>query len=270
MDWIKVNTSLPRSPKVVRLATLMGVSEREALGLALEWFCWLDSATADGCTGLSKVEVDRIFTCHASCVTGVSRFSDALAQIGWIFEDENGIIFASNFDQHNGESAKKRAQATKRQNTKREKECHANSVTGVSRKLRDQRREEKSIYNKHPNGSLNSVCGGDDAAEVDPDGVDALPKRLSIPSSSDEVLTFLSAQPNCGLRGEELLTCAEAFFNELDAVGWTMRGQPVQNWHSAARSYLARWQGNLANRAAAAPRGGKITYRSETQQNYEL
>jgi hypothetical protein len=82
MDWIKINTALPRSPKVVRLASLMGVSEREALGLALEWFCWLDSATADGSTGLRANEIDRVFTCHASSVTGVSRFCDALAQIG--------------------------------------------------------------------------------------------------------------------------------------------------------------------------------------------
>lgn len=255
MDWIKVNTSLPRSPKVVRLATLMGVSEREALGLALEWFCWLDSATADGCTGLSKVEVDRIFTCHATCVTGVSRFSDALAQIGWIFEDENGIICASDFDQHNGESAKKRAQATKRQNAKRAKERHASSVTGVSRKQRDQRREEK-IYKKEDSSesSKKPQKGG----------------NVSLPETSDEVLTYIAAQPNCGLTGDELTACVETFFNQSEAVGWTLNGQPVRDWRASARAFLAKWQNNIASRAAAAPRSGKITYRSETQQNYEL
>ena len=254
MDWIKINTALPKCPKVVRLASLMGVSEREALGLAVEWFCWLDSATADGSTGLRVDEIDRVFTCHATCVTGVSRFCDALAQIGWIFEDENGIICASDFDQHNGESAKKRAQATKRQNAKRAKERHANSVTGVSRKQRDQRREE-NIYKKDDSN--------ESSKKTRQEG------KIALPETSDDVLTFLAAQPNCGLRGDELLTCAESFFNEFDAVGWTMRGQPIANWHSAARAFLARWQANNASREAAAPRG-KITYRSQTQQNYEL
>lgn len=289
MSWIKLTATLPRSPKVLRLAALMGIDRHTALGLMVDWLCWLDSATEDGSTGLSAETVEQLFCAdlsrflrdksHAISVTNVTQKNDkchafvhALAEIGWIVLDENGGIFAADFEKHNGECAKKRAQNAKRQSKKRSEVCHAKSVTDVtllSRSKRDQRREEKSIYNKHPNGSLNTVCGGDDAAEVDPDGGDALLKRLGIPASSDEVLTFLSSQPNCGLRGEELLTCAEAFFNELDAVGWTMRGQPVQNWHAAARSYLARWQGNLANRAAAAPRG-RITYRSETNQNYEL
>ena len=254
MDWIKINTALPKCPKVVRLASLMGVSEREALGLALEWFCWLDSATADGSTGLHADEIDRVFTCHASSVTGVSRFSDALAQIGWILEDENGIVCASDFAQHNGESAKKRAQATKRQNAKREKERHATSVTGVSRKQRDQRREEKSIEKEDSDES---------SKKTRREG------KTPLPETSDVVLSFLAAQPNCGLKGDELLACAEAFFNDFEAVGWTMRNQPIQNWHSAARAFLARWQGNNSSREAAAPRG-KITYRSQTQQNYEL
>lgn len=255
MDWIKINTALPRSPKVVRLASLMGVSEREALGLALEWFCWLDSATADGSTGLHADEIDRVFTCHATCVTGVSRFCDALAQIGWIFEDENGIICASDFDQHNGESAKKRAQATKRQNAKRAKERHANSVTGVSRKQRDQRREEK-IYKKED--SIES------SKKPQKEG------KIPLPETSDEVLTYIAAQPNCGLTGDELTACVETFFNQSEAVGWTLNGQPIRDWRASARAFLAKWQNNIASRASAAPRTGKITYRSETQQNYEL
>lgn len=290
MDWIKINTALPRSPKVLRLAALMGIDRSTALGLMIDWLCWLDTATEDGSTGLSAETINHLFCAdlsrclrdksHADSVTNVTQKNDkchafvhALAEIGWIVLDENGSIFAAEFEKHNGECAKKRAQNAKRQSKKRSESCHANCVTSVtllSRSKRDQIREEKSIYNElHPSESITRLCGGDDAAEVGPTG-DELIKRLGIPGSADEVLAFLASQPNCGLRGDELLTCAETFYNELDAVGWTMRGQPVQNWHAAARSYLARWQGNLASRSSAAPSRGRITYRSETNQNYEL
>lgn len=203
MSWIKINTALPKGPKIVRLATLMGVSEREALGLALEWLCWLDAATADGCTGLRKAEIDRIFTCHANCVTGVSR------------------------------------------------------------KKRDQIREEKNINNKHPKEAINTVCGGATAET-------GLSMGRALPETSDEVLTYIAALPNCGLTGDELTACVETFFSQSEAVGWTLSGQPIRDWRASARAFLAKWQNNIASRAAAAPRAGKITYRSETQQNYEL
>lgn len=289
MSWIKLNTTLPRSPKVLRFASLMGIDRHTALGLMFDWLCWLDGVSEDGSTGLTPELVDQLFTADLSQnfvtrvtdlsqknVTRVTDFCDAchtmsqaLLEIGWAFVDEKGEIHASDFAKHNGENAKRRMENAERQRVAREKRMSQNFVTPVTKK-RDQRREEKNnICSKHPSESITRLCGGDDASEVGPTG-DELFKSLGIPGSADEVLAFLASQPNCGLRGEELLTCAETFYNELDAVGWTMRGQPVQNWHAAARSYLARWQGNLASRSAAAPSQGRITYRSETNQNYEL
>ena len=290
MDWIKINTALPRSPKVLRLAALMGIDRSTALGLMIDWLCWLDTATEDGSTGLSAETVNHLFCAdlsrclrdksHADSVTNVTQKNDkchaflhSLGEIGWIVLDENGAIFAAEFEKHNGECAKKRAQNAKRQSKKRSESCHANCVTSVtllSRSKRDQIREEKSKYNElHPNASINTVCGGDDAADVDAtrEGVSS---NRNLPETADDVLTFLAAQPSCGLRGDELLACAEAFFHEFDSVGWVLRGQPIRNWHSAARSFLAKWQNNLASRSAAAPSRGRITYRSETNQNYEL
>ena len=276
MDWIKINTTLPQNPRVVRLGSLMGISTREALGLIIEWLCWLDSATGDGSTGLTASEVDGLFfasaKCHAQSVTCSRTFSNALLEIGWAYEDENGVFCASNYKAHNGKNAKRRAQDAKRQKVTRSQKrpqnvtlasakCHAQSVT----------REEKSIFKdiKNPNGSINTVCGGANA-QPDDSTRPSSRRQLPIPESADAVLAFLAAQPNCGLRGDDLTACAEAFFNDFEATGWTMRNQPVANWHAAARAFLARWQGNLAARAAAAPQGSRITYRSETQQNYEL
>lgn len=258
MDWIKVNTSLARSPKVRRMASLMGVDKHTALGLMLDWLCWVDSATADGYTGLTVDEINAEFACNAVCVTPCNdqalQYCNAMLEIGWVTLDENGIVCVHNFEAHNGDNAKRRAQGAKRVSVMRKRACNAKSVTpgnapSVTRE--EKRREEKK------------EDSDESSKKTRRDG------KTPLPETSDEVLSFLAAQPNCGLKGDELLACAEAFFNDFEAVGWTMRNQPIQNWHSAARAFLARWQGNNASREAAAPRG-KITYRSQTQQNYEL
>lgn len=86
-------------------------------------------------------------------------------------------------------------------------------------------------------------------------------------------MAYMASLPNCGITGQELATCSQTFFNRSEAVGWTINGQPIRDWRAAARAYLARWQGNNAARKAAdnsPTMKPKITYRSQTQQNYEL
>jgi hypothetical protein len=280
MDWIKINTTLPRNPKIVRFASLLGCDRHTALGILLEWLCWLDGVSEDGSTGLTAELVDSLFALDLpqNFVTDVTKKRDtchtvsrALVTIGWATEDENGNFYASEFEKHNGENAKKRTENAERQRKRRTKNVSQNFVTDVTKK-RDQIREDNNIYNElHPNESINTVCGGDAAAKVDATREEASSgRKLALPETSDDVLTFLASQPNCYLRGDELLACAEAFFHEFDSVGWVLRGQPIRNWHSAARSFLAKWQNNLASRSAAASSRGRITYRSETNQNYEL
>ena len=252
MNWIKLNTTLPRSPKVLRAAALMGVDQHTALGLILDWLCWLDGVSTDGSTGLTAELIDQLFPVdslsqkNVTSVTRCHKMSQTLVTIGWASIDENGNFHAAEFEKYNGENTKKRAEAAERQRKCRARKVSRKNVTTVTDSC-DQIREE-NIYKKID--SYEST-------------------KTPLPESADDVLTFLAAQPNCGLRGEELLACAETFFNDFEAVGWTMRNQPVRNWHSAARSFLAKWQNNTSSRVAAAPRG-KVTYRSETQQNYEL
>ena len=98
--------------------------------------------------------------------------------------------------------------------------------------------------------------------------------KVPLPETADAVLTYIASLPSCGLVGQELTTCAQTFFDRSEAVGWTINGQPIRDWRAAARAYLAKWQGNNASRQAATTsptmNKPKITYRSQTQQNYEL
>jgi hypothetical protein len=221
----------------------MGVDKHTALGLMLDWLCWLDTATADGCTGLTVDEINAEFACNANCVTPCNaqalQYCNAMLEIGWVELDENGLVCVCNFEAHNGENAKRRAQGAKRVAVMRKRVCNANSVTGCNASSvtrEEKRREEKK------EDSIES------SKKTRPEG------KSPLPETSDEVLTYMSSLPNCGIKGDELLTCAETFFNQSEAVGWTLSGQPVRDWRAAARAYLARWQGNNASRAAAAPR----------------
>jgi hypothetical protein len=91
------------------------------------------------------------------------------------------------------------------------------------------------------------------------------------PETADAVLTYIASLSSCGLVGQELTTCAQTFFDRSEAVGWTINGQPIRDWRAAARAYLAKWQGNNASQQAATRSNQpKITYRSQTQQNYDL
>lgn len=260
MDWIKVQVTLPRSPKVMRLARLMGVSRHEALGLAVEWFAWLDGVTEDGRTGLTAEQVNELFNCNAASVTGCNAFCDALVTIGWAEVDENGEICAADFDAHNGKSAKKRVQTAERVRRMRKAQKNESNAASVTKALPDKIRED--IYNKEiPNGSINTVCGEKDE-----------PARLTckpLPESADEVKRVMAAQAVCGLKGEELKACAMAFFDAMEAEGWTGRnGAPLYDWVAAARKYVCGWQRRLS--AGGVPASKSTVYRSEQPKNYNL
>lgn len=106
-EWIKVRTNLWNDPRVSQLCDSTGSAEATVVG-GLYWL-W---ATADEHTetglmpGLSVSAIDR--------KTGIKGFGVALVSIGWITEADDGILIAR-FDEHNGASAKSRAQTAKRQ-----------------------------------------------------------------------------------------------------------------------------------------------------------
>lgn len=258
MDWIKLQVTLPRSPKVMRLARLLGCSRQEALGIAVDWLCWLDGVTEDGKTGLTAAQVDELFLCNAASVTGCNALCDALVTIGWAEVDENGEICAVDFEEHNGKSAKKRVQTAERvrkMRKKQKKECNASSVTKT---LPDKIRED--IYNKEGNLSLNTtVCSASNVSDKR--------ARKPLPESAEEVQSVMAAQAVCGLRGEELEACAQGFWDDMEACGWTARnGAPLYDWVAAMRKYLNSWQRNGLRRGAPAP----TVYRSEQSKNYDL
>ena len=105
-DWIKMRGNLWDDPRIGRICDLVGAKEATAIG-ALYWlWATADQHTSDGCMpGLSMQQIDR--------KTGVKGFAAALVDVGWLSDDPQGVVI-QHFEEHNGASAKKRAQTAKR------------------------------------------------------------------------------------------------------------------------------------------------------------
>ena len=105
-DWIKMRGNLWDDPRIAAIVDMTDSTEAQVIG-ALYWlWATADQHTDDGVlVGLSMRQIDR--------KTGVQGFASAVASIGWIVEEGNGIRIC-NFEDHNGETAKKRCQTAKR------------------------------------------------------------------------------------------------------------------------------------------------------------
>ncbi|MRV72544.1 hypothetical protein GJ700_12575 [Duganella sp. FT92W] len=105
-EWIKVRTNLWNDPRISQLCDLTEVTKPAVIG-ALYWL-WAsaDEHTQDGyMPGLSVKAIDR--------ETGIAGFGAALVSIDWILDTPGGITLIR-FEEHNGASAKSRAQTARR------------------------------------------------------------------------------------------------------------------------------------------------------------
>lgn len=99
-DWIKMRGNLWDDPRIARLCDITEASEATIIG-GLYWL-WstADQHTEDGfMPGLTFRSIDR--------KTGIQGFANALQSICWISENNDGIELI-NFNDHNGQSAKRR------------------------------------------------------------------------------------------------------------------------------------------------------------------
>lgn len=246
-----LNLDLPENPKLVIIADEIRKDENTALGLLVRYFCWLNKHFSSGATHLSTKQVDKIMR--------QKNFANALIKVGWASLDEKGSFFIESFDTYNGESSVKRFKETQRKRKQRGQEW--DNVPPLSHDSLGQMSQPHTHTHNIDNMSSNeSILSDPQKQTKDP-----------LPETADAVLTYIASLSGCGLVGQELTTCAQTFFDRSEAVGWTINGQPIRDWRAAARAYLAKWQGNNASQQAATRSNKpKITYRSQTQQNYDL
>lgn len=269
-DWIKIRHSLLRSPKLRGLMRELKCNKHTALGLAVEWLCWIDEQTENGETGLTPDELaDEL---------GFRGCAEALCSVGWAALGDDGTVKALEFGKHCGDSAKKRAEDAMRKSLSRlrragkekteaenvtEKcdkchennvtnvtnfcdKCHANHVTRKEENRIEDNNKNKVHSNSHPKITSTLLPYARESEE---------PVAFSTPKP-EEVAEYIRKLPLLKLTDQQREECSESFFNECEERGWmTKYGTPVpiRNWKAAAKRYAESW---ARRREEVPPRGG--------------
>lgn len=211
-DWIKIEHTTPDKPEVVRMATALRIDQDAVTGKLLRLWAWADQNSIDGADVMVTTSfIDRI--------TGRRGFAQALIEVGWLREEE-GRLHLPNFDRHNGQTAKARAESARRMTKTRIRKQHVlrESCGNVAEKAQrnaqpEKRREEKSNIATH----TARESGWPELKEVVAHG------------------TLVMAPPEC----------CEKFWNEMEGCGWVNRhGQPVNDWRPLLRNYATNWKAN--------------------------
>lgn len=154
-DWIKFRTSLPRHPKVVRMARALGAHVREILGACAIVWSIADEQTENGkLDGYTLADLDN--------ASGLVGFGQAMADVEWASENAEGVVLIE-FRNQNGSTAKRRAVDAKRAALKRDRvqrnrseKRHDATVTKLGPR-EEKRREEKHMPPNPPRGGRRVV-----------------------------------------------------------------------------------------------------------------
>lgn len=134
-DWIKFEISTPDKPEVWAIADDLDIDPDAVVGKLLRVWTWFDQQTEKGnAPSVTKKLLDRS--------VGVPGFCDSLVKVGWL-GDDGKTITATNFDRHNGKTAKERALTAKRvAKFKKNDNAKGNAEVTVGALPREDKRED--------------------------------------------------------------------------------------------------------------------------------
>lgn len=110
-DWIKWSKGLTKKREVVVMAAKLGLSRPETAARLMMLFEWCDDNLSDSdfdADGNASLVIgDKVFIDDE---VGVRGFADAMAspEVGWLILADGGRVTFPKFDNHNGNTAKKR------------------------------------------------------------------------------------------------------------------------------------------------------------------
>lgn len=111
-DWIKMRLTLWGDPRVVKLARVLRCDQARVVGALFRSWSLADAHTSDGqLEGYTPDDLDA--------ATGIKGWAAALRSVGWL-EIRRGGLTIPRFNEHNGTSAKRRAQEADRKRESRQ------------------------------------------------------------------------------------------------------------------------------------------------------
>lgn len=137
-DWIKMRADLHTHPKVVRMASALKADRLRIVGGLHSAWCLFDVHSVDGLLdGYSLETLDDMI--------GFPGFSAAMVAVGWLETDGENLVMPR-FSEHNGQSAKRRAQdAARKRNVRKSSASDADIL-----RTREEKRREEKIKDKPP------------------------------------------------------------------------------------------------------------------------
>lgn len=143
-DWIKMRMDLPSHPKVVRILSATKSDKfRVVGGLHAVWSVF-DLHSSDGVLeGYTPETMDHII--------GWDGFCAALIKVNWMQYDGDETLTMPDFDTHNGQSAKRRADETERKRKSRKKPDKVRKDCGqIADEVRSREEESREDKDKPP------------------------------------------------------------------------------------------------------------------------
>lgn len=143
-DWIKMRIDLQTHPKVFRMVSALQADRLRIIGgLHVAWSIF-DTHSSDGV--LVGYTVDAM-----DAVVGWPGFTQAMIDVEWAAVGGDGSLVMPRFDEHNGASAKRRANDSERKRNDRKNSVRNLSASDADslRTREEKRREEKRQDQKH-------------------------------------------------------------------------------------------------------------------------
>lgn len=156
-----MRTDLTNDPRVLGVAARLGVSSWTAVGLCFGLWAMADTHTRDGrIAGMTGDMLDTTF--------GVKGFSDALKAVkprAWLDETDDGV-FIPRFGDHNGATAKKRAQTALRASRFRNAPSVTNGAPSKEHRAEQAESKQRPCSMTKSNAPLPEFSVGDDACSL--------------------------------------------------------------------------------------------------------
>lgn len=180
-DWIKMSTDLRTHPKVVRIASALKADRLRVVGGLHAVWCLFDAHSVDG--SLEGYTLDAL-----DDLVGWPGFSMAMVSVEWMSETTQGLDLPR-FEEHNGQSAKRRAQETERKRVARAEADSSASVADEKRTREEKRREEVKKEAKASSSSKPTIpCPYQSIVDAYHANLPDLPRVKLMPESRQKAL----------------------------------------------------------------------------------
>jgi len=241
IPWIKIETSLPRKPEVMRLAELLDIDEFAVVGHLVCFWSWVDENVSPECPSVSgtKRGLDR--------VAGRDGFTTAMIEVGWLVM-EDGKVTIPHLEYHLSSGAKTRAfeqrkKAEQRKQGQSSGKCPDKSGTTQGQKQGPEEiREEKNrlvIQTQGPQGTPKAAR-----------------EFFRKPSVQDvaEYATGICANVD-----------PQAFYDHYQSNGWRVGKAAMKDWKAAVRNWAKRDLEGKAKNDSAVRAGFTAQARQDAQ-----